>query len=544
MNPRSTDGQPELREPREGAVFGNRYLLLKKLRSGGMGSVWLAKHTEIDLPCAVKFILCHDDASLPGLRARFKTEARVIASLYGHPNVVQIFDYGIDGGVPYLAMELLSGETLRDRLRREKRLSIQATRKILGDVVAAVSRAHKLGVVHRDLKPANIFLVRTDENETAKILDFGIAKILNESVSSATSKVLGTLTYMSPEQLRNDRPNLDGRTDLWALGIILFECLTGESPYNADNNVGIMSAILLREGPQWNASSRVRNLPPAIDQFFMRAFAHDTRERFQSAAELLSAFDESVRPEPEVSSSARTIQVAPPMPSRSDDTTTTPVANPAAPAARWDEGPHLAPWTPQVSVGETLRLESQDDQASPGDGTEQPTQEHALSLNVLASAASDQSFLASLKMRWQDRGARARAIALGLSLLAGLTGLIAILFIIFFGVTPTRSPQAAEMAEAVPPAQEQPAASVSTPPLSPSASAAPSDPLREERIPDPPFPSAPPSGDVSTPAIPRAPTISPPIAPRGPSLAPAKPIRPGAPPSKQPTQQKPHYIGD
>jgi serine/threonine-protein kinase len=539
----------------------------------------------------VKFILCHDDASLPGLRARFKKEAQAIASLDGHPNVVQIFDYGMDGDVPYLAMELLQGETLRDRLRREKRLTIQATRKILGDIVAGVSRAHKLRIVHRDLKPANIFLAHNDESETAKILDFGIAKILSESVSSATSRALGTINYMSPEQIRNVKHEIDERADLWALGIILFECLTGESPHEANNNVGIMSSLLLGEGPQWNASSRTPDLPRTLDEFFRRSFSPDMRERFQSASELLSAFDDGVRPEPEVSSSARTIQLvhhmdaiqhasgldAPPIRDVpdidtricSDVNTTIPIPKPAVPDTRSDGASNLSSWTPQLSAGATLRLDSpehladaQADQAIPGNGlarevvpaTELPLRGPALRAKIAMLAASVQSSLASLEARWRDPAARVRAIALGLVSLAVLTGLMALLFIAF-GVFPDKPLKTVEIADAARPAPGEPAATASLPSSipsvaaspssiaaepSPSPSAAPSSLEPKEREPPPRAPRAPVSGSALPPVVPRAqpqpPSYSPPPAPSKPVAA--------KPPTKQPTSTKIPYYGE
>lgn len=583
MEQRATNGQSELKEPREGAVFGHRYLLRKKLRSGGMGSVWLATHTELNRPCAIKFILCHDEASLPKLRSRFRKEAQAIAILHGHPNVVQILDFGTDDDVPYIAMELLSGETLRDRLRREMRLSIPATRKILRDVGSGVGRAHKLRIVHRDLKPANIFLARNDDDdETAKILDFGIAKILSESISSATSKVLGTISYMSPEQMRNDPSSIDERTDLWALGIIVFECLTGESPHEANNNVGILSSVLLGEGPQWNISSRTPNIPQALDKFFRRAFCHDKRERFQSAAEMLRAFDESVKPEAEVSSSARTlplvhrlaaVQQAGGLDAPADVETTLPMSDPAVPETRWDGTPNLSPWTPQMSAVTTLRLNSpeplpdaQGDQAIPDDGlaletvpaAEQPLRRPALPFNILTFAASAKSSIVSFRAHWGDPGARARAVALGLLLLAVLTGVIALLFVAL-GVAPDNPRNAVERAVAAPPAQDDPATIATLPSSipgaaagpssipaepSPSPSATPSSLEPEQPAPEPDVSSAPVSGSALTPAVPRPPTIAPPLSPRRPPPGPSKPVAPKAPTSKQPTPLQLPYYGD
>jgi serine/threonine-protein kinase len=284
------------KEPREGAVIAGKYRLSKLIQRGGMGAVWLARHASLDLPYAVKFIRSSDEATMVKLRARFEIEAKAVARLHGHPNIVQIIDHGIDGDIPYIVMELLSGETLQARLRRERRLSLEATKQVLAEIVAGLTRAHSLKIVHRDLKPGNIFFARSDNKETVKILDFGIVKMLEERQPIYTTGALGTTAYMSPEQIRNDRAALDERTDLWSLAVILFECLTGERPHSADNDVGIIGSILLGEGPSWNASGRVRGLPPALDTFFMRAFSHEKADRFQTAADLLSAFESAARP--------------------------------------------------------------------------------------------------------------------------------------------------------------------------------------------------------------------------------------------------------
>jgi len=158
----------------QGKVLAGRFRLIEMLGQGGMGSVWRAQHLELGTDVAVKLM----DPSLAtrgeGL-ARFRREAQAAASLKS-PNVVQVFDYGVDGDIPYIAMEMLQGESLAKRIERFRRLTLPATATILSQVARAVGKAHDAGIVHRDLKPENIFLVLDEEVEIAKVLDFGIAK--------------------------------------------------------------------------------------------------------------------------------------------------------------------------------------------------------------------------------------------------------------------------------------------------------------------------------------------------------------------------------
>src|SRR5262245_642648 len=219
--------------PRIGELVAERFLLEEVLARGGMGSVWVAHHVTLDCPCAVKFI---DERYVRSdvLRKRFEGEARAAAKLRSR-HVVQILDYGVWQGSPYIAMELLEGEPLSDRLEREGRLDHITTLNVLKGVVRALSKARVLGVVHRDLKPENIFLVSEGEQEYAKVLDFGIAKLRDRNHIEADGKtkpgsVLGTPFYMSPEQA-DGTIEIDHRSDFWSLGVIAFECITGELPF-------------------------------------------------------------------------------------------------------------------------------------------------------------------------------------------------------------------------------------------------------------------------------------------------------------------------
>jgi serine/threonine-protein kinase len=283
------------REPAAGMVVAGRFRLEKILGQGGMGSVWLATHLGLEVPVAVKFMLAGASAEA---QMRFHREAKAAAQIRSS-NVVQILDYGIDEGMPFIAMELLRGEDLRARLRRVRRLSPAEALQILVPVVRGLERAHEAGLVHRDLKPENIFLTREGDVEIPKILDFGIAKALRpegDAVDDAATRegaILGTPYYMSPEQARG-RTHVDHRSDLWSLGVILFQLLTGKRPFPGKVVGDLVMQICADPIPL--PSSILPGLSPEMDAFFARAMARDPAERFQSARELARAFAEVTGP--------------------------------------------------------------------------------------------------------------------------------------------------------------------------------------------------------------------------------------------------------
>jgi serine/threonine-protein kinase len=269
----------------EGTVLAGKYALVSKLGQGGMGSVWRAEHVQLRSPVAIKLI-DQQIAQNPEALSRFMREAQSAAALRS-PHVVQILDFGADQGVPYIAMELLEGESLAARLDRVGRLTPTEAAHFLTHVARAVSKAHEGGIVHRDLKPDNIFIVRNDEEEVAKVLDFGIAKAgvgFGATTGSATrtGAVMGTPYYMSPEQAEGTKL-VDHRTDLWALGVIGFECLIGRRPFESDALGSLLLAICTRPIP---VPSSLGPVPMGFDAWFARACARELHERFQTAREL------------------------------------------------------------------------------------------------------------------------------------------------------------------------------------------------------------------------------------------------------------------
>jgi serine/threonine-protein kinase len=267
-------------------VLSGKYRLETLLGKGGMGEVWQAVHVELDTAVAVK-ILAEDVAaseSAAGLRLRH--EARATARLRS-PHVVQILDFGVDLGSPYIVMELLEGETLKERLEKTPRLGISFALRVVEQAAAALALAHSDGIVHRDIKPSNLFLTRGGDDEIVKVLDFGIAKVGGPGEPGVTlpGTVVGSPGFMSPEQADGQR--VDGRSDLWSLAAVAFHMLTGEPAFRGQTLTELRTSM--RAGPR-KATEICSDLPPELDAFFPRALAVAPGERFQSARELVHAF--------------------------------------------------------------------------------------------------------------------------------------------------------------------------------------------------------------------------------------------------------------
>ncbi|MGA7122895.1 MAG: serine/threonine-protein kinase [Polyangiaceae bacterium] len=273
--------------PAPSVVIAGRFRLNRLLGRGGMGSVWHATHLGLDIPCAVKFIE-GEVAQLPQMQARFEREAKAAAQLRS-PHVVQILDHGVSEGTPYIAMELLDGEDLGKRLARLGRLPAHELLPIVAQVGRALTKAHAQGIVHRDLKPDNIFLVRDDDREITKVLDFGIAKASGSGAPGAntqTGTMLGTPYYMSPEQAQGTK-TVDARSDLWSLAVIVFEALTGQRPFESEALGDLLMKIIVGPIPRPSQISGVGgDLPPALDDWWAKASRRDPSQRFQTAKEL------------------------------------------------------------------------------------------------------------------------------------------------------------------------------------------------------------------------------------------------------------------
>lgn len=271
----------------EGTVIADRYRLEKRVGQGAMGTVWRAEHLSLRVPVAVKAIRS-ELAESSDSQSRFMREARAAAALRS-THVVQILDHGFHDAVPFIVMEFLEGESLAERIARHDGLSLEATRSIVTQVSRALGLAHQRGIIHRDLKPDNIFMANEGPHEVVKVLDFGIAKdqgaSLAATVETQEGTILGTPYYLSPEQAQGSL-EVDHRADLWALGVIAFECLTGRRPFESHHVGDLIVRIVSRPIPK---PSSVGSVPEGFDDWFGRAVARDKDARFQSSAELASA---------------------------------------------------------------------------------------------------------------------------------------------------------------------------------------------------------------------------------------------------------------
>lgn len=267
----------------KGHTLDGRYVLVREIGRGGMGVVWEAFDQMLQRPVAIKLMMPEHVASNEA-RRNFEQEATTVAQLRNE-HVVQVHDYGIDEGSPYIVMELLEGEDLESRLGRARQLPHAAVLSLLRQISSGLEAASSAGVVHCDLKPANIFLVRGASGETVKILDFGVGWRLFEGRDWLGAR-LGTPAYMSPEQIRGAVPH--PLSDLWSLGVILFRAVTGHFPFSSDSVVGLIISICTDPFPP--PSSLDAALLPGFDRFFDRALAKDRTRRFQSPRELCDAF--------------------------------------------------------------------------------------------------------------------------------------------------------------------------------------------------------------------------------------------------------------
>jgi serine/threonine-protein kinase len=256
------------------------YRVLRRVGSGGMGTVFEAEDTALGHRVAVKLLHPHL-AGRPGAVHRFLREGRAAARIR-HPNIVQVFALGLEGEVPYLAMELLHGDDLSVVIAREGRLSVEAALDIVLPIMAAVAAAHEAGVIHRDLKPSNVCMSRGPGGQACpKVVDFGVSKVIageGAAYVTASNSVVGTTAYMAPEQVRG--ANTSFQSDQYSLGAMLYQCVTGELPFSGGSVYEMMESIMTTPLPA--PSARTSALSPALDAAVLRAMSRDPEHRFPS----------------------------------------------------------------------------------------------------------------------------------------------------------------------------------------------------------------------------------------------------------------------
>jgi serine/threonine-protein kinase len=267
-----------------GKQIGGRYRLIAPLGEGGMATLWRAVDEQLDREVAVKLLRPQFGADA-GFTARFKQEARSAGSL-SHPNIVSVYDYGTDpeSHDQFIVMELVEGRDLAAILRERGTLSLDDAARVAQAVASALEAAHRKGIVHRDVKPGNILI--TDAG-AVKVTDFGIARAVSEASMTVTGTTLGSVHYFSPEQARGDE--VTGASDVYALGIVLFEMLTGRRPFQGDSAAAVALKRLNEDAPR--PSEIGFAVPAGLEAILMRALERDPRARFPDAG----AFGEALR---------------------------------------------------------------------------------------------------------------------------------------------------------------------------------------------------------------------------------------------------------
>src|SRR5579859_6211565 len=273
-----------------GTVLGDTYEVTQLIGQGGMGAVWAAKHKRLPKRFAVKVLLGAQQDS-EGF-ARFRREAE-IASKIGHPNIVEVLDFNtLQSGTPYLVMEFLEGESLARRIKRVGALPVDEALGLTRQIGSALHAAHKNEVVHRDLKPDNIFLCPSDSGgvigDRVKVLDFGISKIRNAAtVLTQESTLMGTPQYMSPEQASGKNSLVDQRTDVFALGAIVYEMLTGKAAFSGDTLATVVVKVMLEPPPP--IEELKPSIPESVRNAVYRALEKDPAKRFADVATFIGA---------------------------------------------------------------------------------------------------------------------------------------------------------------------------------------------------------------------------------------------------------------
>jgi len=285
---------PRMHTPPSGhhRQIAKRYELHRKLGTGSMGEVWAGVDKRERRDVAIKILRPELVDTCTEAKVRFAREAMVLSKLRS-PHVVELYDFGTDGSVPYMAMELVVGIDLKALLTDRGWLTPQEVSILVSDVAQGLEAVHRAGVVHRDLKPSNIVICEVAGERVAKLIDFGIARPPASAMQLTGLRILGSAHYMSPEQCRGRR-SVDHRADLWSLGVIAYRALTGYMPFDGEGLQDLVEAILMSDAPR--PSSLVPELTGAIDGFFAKALAKNPDERFGDALDLADSLQQVLAP--------------------------------------------------------------------------------------------------------------------------------------------------------------------------------------------------------------------------------------------------------
>jgi serine/threonine-protein kinase len=306
-----------------GRVFSNRYEIQREIAQGGMAEVYLAHDQLLNRPVALK-ALFPEYAREPSFVERFRREAQAAANL-NHPNIVAIYDWGQEDGTYFIVMEYVEGRSLRDLIRAEAPIDANTSAEVTAEIASALAFAHRNGVVHRDVKPGNVLLTRTG---TVKVTDFGIARAGASDGLTQTGSVMGTATYFSPEQAQG--LPVDGRSDVYALGVVLYEMVTGVAPFTADSPVSVAykhvreTAVLPTE--------RNPDVPADLERIIVTALSKEPENRYQTADDMRADILRFRRGRPVIGAAATAIVVDNPTPGAGAAARATPAAAAAAAA--------------------------------------------------------------------------------------------------------------------------------------------------------------------------------------------------------------------
>ena len=272
-----------------------RYQINGVLGKGAMGLVYDGLDPSLNRRVAIKTIITKnlDEATAKHYAMRFKREVRAVAKL-NHPNIVQVYDFGSEGDLSYIVMEYIQGRELKDLFDAKEAIDLKTTFKLMLELLGALDFAHEAGIIHRDVKPANVMV---DVAGRAKLADFGVARVSDpdsEQEKTRVGAVIGTPSYMSPEQMQGQ--TIDRRTDIWAAGVVFYQLLTGQKPFEGNN--WVLAKKVIQDDPAWPSS--VVQISPVMDRVVARALAKDPAGRYQSArafAEALQRILEGKPPE-------------------------------------------------------------------------------------------------------------------------------------------------------------------------------------------------------------------------------------------------------